>query len=331
MPSRRAKAPEVAEVLVSVERDGKSRPQAISASVGEQKQRFELTRLRDLYELNWKLMDIFRFLQRHLPPATDLEDIEYAAVNGLLSTLDPHSVLLTPQVYREMQLGTHGKFGGLGIVISIRDGVLTVMSVMDETPAFREGLKSGDRILQIGEESSVNMRLNEAVNRLRGEPGSQVTIQVRREGHGDLLSFTITREEIRVRAVDHHGLEEGLGYVRIRSFQGNTFDDLNEVLALLSKRPEGLTGLVLDLRENPGGLLDQAIKVSDLFLKQGTIVSTIREGARQREERHATNAGTSDALPVVVLINRGSASASCAPPRRPRGRGPRWRGCGTPS
>ncbi|MEC9071333.1 MAG: MXAN_5808 family serine peptidase, partial [Myxococcota bacterium] len=300
----------VPEVLVSVERDKKNTPNAISTSVGDKSERFELNRVGDLYELSWKLMDVFRFLQRHLPPATDLEDVEYAAVNGLLSTLDPHSVLLTPQVYREMQLGTHGKFGGLGIVISIRDGVLTVMSVMDGTPAYRAGLKSGDKILQIGEESSVNMKLSEAVNRLRGEPGSQVSIQIRREGHGDLLSFKITREEIRVRAVDHHSLEEGLGYIRIRTFQGNTFDDLNEAMDALSKRDEGLKGLVLDLRENPGGLLDQAIKVSDRFLTQGTIVSTVREGSRQREERHATSAGTSETLPVVVLINRGSASAS---------------------
>lgn len=285
-------------------------PGWVEVRVDATTQRFELNRVRDLYEFNWKLLDIFGFLQRQLGPKADLEAIEYAAVNGALETLDPHSVLVEPEIYREMQLGTHGRFGGLGVVISIRDGVLTVMSVMDDTPASKAGLKSGDKIVQIGEESTINMPLNDAVNRLRGAPGSDVTIWIKRKGVAALERFKITREEIRIRSVDQKSLEDGIGYVRIRNFQGNTFDDLNRALNTLSERPEGLKGLVLDLRENPGGLLDQAIKVSDRFLSQGTVVTTVRERGKAREERHATRASTLDALPLVVLINRGSASAS---------------------
>ena len=209
-----------------------------------------------------------------------------------------------------MQLGTHGRFGGLGIRISIREGALTIMSLMDDTPASRAGLKSGDEIAQIGEESTVNMPLNDAVNRLRGAPGSAITIWIKRKGLAALKPYKVVREEIRIRSVDERALGDGVGYVRIRNFQGNTFDDLNNALSTLSDGPEGLKGVVLDLRENPGGLLDQAIKVSDRFLSHGTIVTTVRERGHAREERHATHANTLGALPIVVLLNRGSASAS---------------------
>ena len=302
-----ALVPEV-RVLVDERRDGT--PRSVDVWVANDKLHFGLERVGDLFELGWKLSDVFEFLQRHLPPSTDLADVEYAAVNGMLSTLDPHSVLLTPQTYREMQLGTQGRFGGLGIVISVRDGSLTVMSVMAKTPAARTGLKSGDKIVQIGEESTVNMPLNDAVNRLRGEAGTQVTIWIARPGWNKPRSFAITREEIRIQAVEHESLGDGIGYVKIARFQGNTDDELGEALAELGKSPGGLKGLVLDLRENPGGLLDQAIRVSDRFLADGTIVSTVREGVRQREERHATRAETHSELPLIVLINRGSASAS---------------------
>ena len=301
---------QVPEVTVSVDRDKKGRAKAVEVTVADTSKRFGLERVGDLFEFNWKLMDVFDFLQRQLPPTTDLEEVEYTAVNGILSTLDPHSVLVSPQAYREMQLGTQGRFGGLGIVISVRDGVLTVMSVMDGTPADREGLQSGDQVVQIGEESTVNMPLNDAVNRLRGEPGTAVTVWIKRSGAKELMPFAITREEIRIRSVDHVDLGEGIGYVKIRNFQGNTFDDLNDSLSKLSSKSGGLSGLVIDLRENPGGLLEQAIKISDRFIADGTIVTTVRERGKEREERHATRAGTLADLPLIVLLNRGSASAS---------------------
>lgn len=300
----------VPEVMVRVTRDSHGRPAALDLSAVDTTKRFALDRVGDLYELNWKLMDIFDFLERHLPPSVDLEELEYDAINGMLETLDPHSLLLSPRVYREMQVGTKGKFGGLGIVISIRGGMLTIMSVMEGTPAERAGLKSGDKITQIGEESTINMPLNDAVNHMRGEPGSEVSIWVRREGWAAPRAFRVTREEIRIRSVDHEALGDGVGYVRIRNFQGTTFDDLQDALSKLARAPGGLHGLVIDLRDNPGGLLDQAIKVSDRFIAEGTIVTTVGEGGRERNERHATRADTLADLPLVVLINGGSASAS---------------------
>lgn len=299
----------VPEVMVKVERGPDDKATALWVSVGERSKKFELGKVSDLYELNWKLMDMFGFLARHLPPETDLESVEYGGVNGVLGTLDPHSLLLSPKMFRDMQVGTKGKFGGLGIVISTRDGFLTVMSVMNSTPAERAGLLSGDIIIQVGEESTVNMPLNDAVSRLRGSPGSPVTLWVRRKGVSDLTAYKIVREEIRIRSVEHKELGKGIGYARVRNFQATTSADLGDALEALEAK-NSLTGLVLDLRENPGGLLDQAIAVSDHFLPTGNIVTTVKEGAQEREERHATLAGTRAKLPIVVLINRGSASAS---------------------
>ena len=300
----------VAEVMVEVDRDKRGAARAVVVKVHEASQRFPLERVGDLYELSWKVMEVFEFLERRLPPTLDLEDLEYSAVNGLLSTLDPHSVLLTPQVYREMQVGTEGRFGGLGIVISLKDGVLTIMSVMPDTPAAGAALQTGDRVVRIGQESTVNMPLNDAVGRMRGRPGSDITIWIERDGWPQPRPFTITREEIQIRSVDHEALGEGIGYVHVRNFQSNTTDDLRAAIQTLSKRKGGLKGLVMDLRDNPGGLLDQAVEISDLFLSTGLIVTTVRDASRQRDERHAKHLDTLADLPLVVLINRGSASAS---------------------
>ena len=299
----------VPEVMVRIENDKQGVSETIFVSVGDKTREFGLGKVGDLYELNWKLMDIYDFLARQLPPNSDLEGVEYSSINGALGTLDPHSILLSPRMFREMQVGTKGKFGGLGIVISIREGFLTVMSVMSSTPAERSGVKSADKIVQIGAESTVNMPLNDAVSRLRGKPGTPVTIWVRRKGETKLLSFPIVREEIQIRSVEHETLSDGIGYIKIRNFQANTTRDLKASLAELRTK-KSLNGLVLDLRENPGGLLDQAIEVSDVFLDQGNIVTTVKEGAQEREERHATKADTLTKVPIVVLINRGSASAS---------------------
>lgn len=300
----------VAEVMVQVHESKEGVPSRVEITVDETSKTFSLERVGDLYELNWKLMDVFDFLERHLPPSLDLEELEYAAVNGVLSTLDPHSVLLSPRVYREMQVGTQGKFGGLGVVISVSEGQLTVMSVMPDTPAEKAGLESGDTVVQIGEESTVNMPLNDAVNRLRGEPGTEVTIWIKREEFTTPKAFPIVREEIRLRSVEHQDLGDGVGYVNIRNFQSNTFEDLQSGLEALARKAGGLKALVLDLRENPGGLLDQAIEISDRFISAGTLVTTVRDGSREREERHATSTNSLTDVPMVVLINRGSASAS---------------------
>jgi carboxyl-terminal processing protease len=211
-----------------------------------------------------------------------------------------------------MSLSTSGQFGGLGIVISIRDQQLTVINPMPATPAGRAGIKKYDRIVKINGESTLNMGLNEAVNHLRGAPGSKVTIYVHREGTegwAGVKPFELTRETIHVASVEHRMLEANVGYVRLKQFQSNTSADLDAALADLKKNGE-LKGLVLDLRGNPGGLLDQAARVADKFIAEGPIVATVGNPSEGREEKDAHEEGTEPNYPIAMLINGSSASAS---------------------
>ncbi|MCB9529957.1 MAG: PDZ domain-containing protein, partial [Myxococcales bacterium] len=269
------------------------------------------TDVGNLWQMSFKFKDIFRFIGDNLRHHTRLQDIEYAAINGMLSTLDPHSVLLRPEDYREMKLSTRGKFGGLGIVISVRDGHLTIVNPMEDSPASRAGLKPGDRIVQIGLDSTVNMALADAVDLLRGEPGTPADIWVLRDGWKKPRKYTLTRADIKVQSVASTLLDGDVGLVRLRNFQNTTHDELVAALARLGKKARGkLRGLVLDLRGNPGGLLDQAIKIADLFVSSGPLVTTVGFGDRMREPKMATRAGTETTLPIVVLTDAHSASAS---------------------
>jgi carboxyl-terminal processing protease len=302
---------EVPEVMVtwSDARD------AVTVRVGDKTERFPVGPMTSLFHVSLGLRDVFRFMQaHHRGDDDDLAEIEYAAINGMLSTLDPHSNLLSPRVYRDMRVGTRGEFGGLGIMISLRDGQLTVISPLEDTPAFRAGVRPKDRIVRINDESTAGMTLEEAVTRLRGTPGTSVTIWVMRSTWSEPRRFEITRGHIVIRSVESQLLAEDVGYVKIKNFQENTFDDLTRHLQDLkdrAKTPGGrLRGLVLDLRNNPGGLLDQAIKVGDAFLDQGLVVSTVGQGARWREDKRAHRAGTEPGYPMAVLVSAGSASAS---------------------
>jgi carboxyl-terminal processing protease len=264
------------------------------------------------WQLTQRFKEIFGFLQDNLREEDlDLREVEYAAVNGMLRTLDPHSVLLTPDVYTEMRTSTRGQFGGLGIVIALRDGLLTIIRPLPGTPAERAGLLKSDRIVKIDEESTLNMPLDEAVKRLRGTPGSSVDVWVRRDGSGGFQKprkFKLTRAIIHLESVESRMLSGGIGYIKITSFQGNTHEDMERALANLHRQP--MKGLVLDLRDNPGGLLEQAVRVADAFLTSGTIVTTSSNDPSQRDEKFATREGTEPNYPMVVLVNGGSASAS---------------------
>lgn len=296
------------EVMV----DDAQAPARISVSAGGKSQIFDLGGLDQLWEVTMALRDIFRFLQVHVTDAEARRNIEYAAINGMLSTLDPHSILLRPESFDEVKLSTKGEFGGLGIVISLRDGALTVISPIEGTPANQVGLRAKDKIVKIGEESTVNMGLDEAVQRLRGRPDTQVTIGVQRKGWTEPKPFTLTRAIIKIESVSGQLLDDGVGYVKIKSFQGNTFDDLQAHLLRLrhDNKDRDLAGLVLDLRNNPGGLLDQAILVSDRFIERGPLVITVGEGNRRREVKNAHVGLDESTYPIVVLLNGGSASAS---------------------
>lgn len=299
---------EVAQVIIL--HDEKS--PTVKVRVDTEEKDFRVDNVQGPWDVAARLREVFAFLQANLKNTeVDLRDIEYAACNGMLRTLDPHSVFMSPDAYREMNLSTSGHFGGLGIVISIRDQQLTIMRPMPDTPAGRANLKRLDRVMKINNESTLNMPLDDAVKRLRGKPGSKVTIWVHREGPDGwqgVRPFELTREEIRIRSVDYRSLAPGVGYVRLKQFQSSTADELDAALADLGKG-EKIKGLVLDLRGNPGGLLDQAAKVADKFLEQGTVVATV--GASEgREEKRATARGTEPNYPIVALVNSSSASAS---------------------
>lgn len=301
----------VPDVLV----DGTADSGKVRVNVNGKLKEFDISHVDSLWKMSFTLRDVFDFVSRNMRPVEDTREIEYAAVNGMLQTLDPHSVLLRPEMYREMKLTTKGEFGGLGFVIQMREGVLTVVKVLPKTPAFRAGIKKDDQILRIGEESTVNMDLNEAVGKLRGPVDSRVTIHVMRKGWDKAQAMTVTRALITIESVQSKLLAQGVGYVRLKNFQGNTTRDLQQALVDLNQQAaeggqRGLKGLVLDLRGNPGGLLDQAIQVSDLFLSSGTIVATVGLSDKLREEKRAHAADDDDAFPVAVLVNAGSASAS---------------------
>lgn len=291
---------------------GKDDPSEIKIHVNGDTESFKVQKIESLWEMSFRLQKMFNFISDHLQPDPDLDfrEIEYAAINGILATLDPHSTLLPPQHYEEMQTQTGGKFGGLGIVISIRDGALTVMSPIPDTPAAKKGIKAKDKIVRIDDASTVNMGLQEAVGMMRGAPGDPIDIWVMREGWTEPKRFNLVRASINIQSVDSEVLGDKVGYIRIKNFQANTHADLVEHLATLKKKMGGMNGLVLDMRDNPGGLLDQAIKISDTFLEEGPIVSTVGVGNSMRDQKVATKAGTEPHYPILVLVNAGSASAS---------------------
>jgi carboxyl-terminal processing protease len=238
------------------------------------------------------------------------KDLIYNAIKGTLRGLDPHSSFLDPDMYREMQVETSGSFGGLGIEITLRDDVLTVVAPIEGTPAYRAGIQPGDRILKIEGLSTKDMQLADAVKRMRGKPGSKITVTIVREGWTEPKDFLITREQIRVQSVKNNQLEPGIEYIRLRQFQEQTSNDLETALEKYAKEGK-IQGLVLDLRNNPGGLLTSAVEVTEKFLEPGKLVVYTEGRVRNQNMRFSSNAKRSFTdFPVVVLVNQGSASAS---------------------
>ncbi|MBS3965002.1 MAG: S41 family peptidase [Methylomonas sp.] len=251
-----------------------------------------------------------RIKQDYVEPVSDKKLLE-DAIRGMLSGLDPHSAFLLSEEYKELQEGTTGQFGGLGIEVSMESGFVKVVSPIDDTPAQRAGIKSGDLIVRLDDKPVKGMSLPEAVKIMRGEPGSKIVLTVIREGEAAPLKFELTRDIIKVKSVRGRMLEKNYGYVRISSFQSGTGQGLVDTLDDLKKENEGaLKGIVLDLRNNPGGVLNAAVDVSDAFIQSGLIVYT--EGRIRNSEMrfNATPDDIIDGAPIVVLINAGSASAS---------------------
>ena len=235
---------------------------------------------------------------------------EYA-INGMLSSLDPHSAYLQADAFADLQENTSGKFGGLGIEVSMQDGLILVVTPIDDTPAQQAGIRAGDLIVSLDGEAVMGMNLNDAVEKMRGAPGTDLELEIRRPGEKALLTFTLTRAEIKVASVRNDMLSNGIGYVRITQFQENTGPDLMAVLEQWHEdKANPLNGIILDLRNNPGGVLDAAVDVVDAFINSGLIVYTEGRASNSEVSYSATSHTPAGDVPVVVLINAGSASAS---------------------
>jgi carboxyl-terminal processing protease len=254
--------------------------------------------------------DVLDIIEENYVDTVDPKELIRGAIRGMISSIDPHSAYLLPDAYKDLQIETKGEFSGIGIVITMQDNVVTVISPIEGTPAFRAGVKAGDRIIKVDGEETKDMVLWEAVKKMRGKKGTTVIITIQRKGAPELIDFTIVRDIIPLESVRHHKLKPGYGYVRITNFREKTAKDVKAALKELESDKIPMRGLILDLRDNPGGLLDQAIEVADIFLDTGQIVSI--KGRRKPHSKvyKAHEGKDKHAYPIVLIINTGSASAS---------------------
>ena len=273
-------------------------PQAMSAESSETYRQLNL--FGDVFE---------RVRNDYVEETTDTELIENA-INGMLTALDPHSSYLNPKNYRDMQVQTRGEFGGLGIEVTMENGLVKVVSPIDETPAARAGLMAGDLVTHLDGEPVMGLTQSQAVEKMRGPVKSSIVLTVSRQGVDQPFDVTIVRDIIQIQSVRYRA-EGNIGYVRITSFNEQTISSLRRAVDKLNEEiGDGIKGLVLDLRNNPGGLLDQAVAVSDAFLEQGEIVSTRGRRAEEAQRFNAKSGDLAKGMPIIVLINGGSASAS---------------------
>lgn len=254
---------------------------------------------------------VLDLVERNYVEEVDSEELTNSAIDGMLKTLDPYSAYLSPERYRELEIGTSGEFGGVGMEVTVEEGVLTVIAPIEGTPAEKAGIKPRDQILEIEGKSTEGMDVQEAVKLLRGPKGSPVKITIKREGEDAPRVVTLVRDKIVVKSVKAELLDNGIGYIRLTQFQDHTAQDLRTAIEQLAARNgKDLRGLVLDLRNNPGGLLSEAIDVVDEFIDNGLIVSVKGRAADQTREYYATRKGSFQTFPLVVIVNEGSASAS---------------------
>ncbi len=262
------------------------------------------------YEYLEDFASIMAMVRRHYVDDVTTQRLVDGAIRGMLTSLDPHSAYLPPDAYKELQVDTRGSFGGLGIEITLRDGILTVVSPIEDTPAFRAGVVAGDQVIKIDDELTKDMSLMQAVKLMRGPKGTSIKLTIRREDEPEWIDIEIVREVIRIRSVKKRQLEPGYGYLRLTQFQERTAREARKAIDEMRDDPAGLRGLVLDLRNNPGGLLSQAVSVSDLFLDSGLVVYTEGRLDNQAQKFFAHKANSRTDFPMIVLVNGGSASAS---------------------
>ena len=259
------------------------------------------------YEELRSFTEVMSMVKKYYVEEVKTKDLVYGAIKGMLNSLDPHSSFMTPESYKEMQVDTKGEFGGLGIQIGLKDNMLTVIAPIEDTPAFLAGIKAGDKIIKINNESTKDMSLQDAVSKMRGAPKTSVTLSIFREGWKDTKDFTIIRDIIKIKSVKSKVLENNIGYVKLSQFQEQTSDDLAAALKQLNDAK--VTSLILDLRNDPGGLLNSAIDVTGQFLPKGKLVVYTKTRAGEKSE-FMTSGDAVFTPPMIVLVNQGSASAS---------------------
>ncbi len=298
---------DVPEVMVEHDLAGRR----VHLAVGDHRSTLSAAPLNNLQDMAARLREAAVVLDRYLSPTVSRPEVEYSLINGALSTLDPHTILLPPVAAQDMNVDNKGEFGGLGIELIERDGQLIIKQPIADTPASRAGLKAQDHIVRIEDESTINMDLTEAVGKLRGRKGDPVNIMVMRKGMSQPRLYTIVRDTIKLNPVTGELLEGNVGYIRIKQFNNHANTDVGDLLSRLQREAGGgLRGLVLDLRNNPGGFLSEAVEVADRFLSDGVIVATVDGGTGRREEQKAKRKATLDTFPMAVLVNGNSASAS---------------------
>jgi carboxyl-terminal processing protease len=253
---------------------------------------------------------VLNIVQQYYVEPVDTQKLIYGGIKGMLRELDPHTNFLSPEIYREFESETSGEFGGIGIEISIEDGILTIISPIEDTPAWKAGIQPGDRVVEIDNVSTKGMSLVEAAQKMKGKNGEKIKLGIMREGFDEPKAFVIKRDVVKLQSVKFVDLDDGYGYLRLTSFIENSARDMKAKLVEFKKKHKNIKGIILDLRRNPGGLLDQAVQISNLFLERGVIVSTIGRDKTKKEIIQAKDTDSYIGFPVIVLINESSASAS---------------------
>lgn len=270
-----------------------------------------LTFAQDRYTELQTFSKILNLIQQYYVESVDTKKLVTGAIKGMLRELDPHTSYMSPEVYKEFESETSGEFGGLGIEISIQNNILTIISPIEDTPAWNAGIKPGDKIVAINGQSTKGFSLVDASTALKGKSGTKITLSVVRDSFERPIDIVITRGRVKIKSVKATSLDDGYIYIKLTSFIENTRPDLEKILTDFNAKQKGqLEGILIDLRRNPGGLLDQAIKVSDLFLKEGIIVSTIGRDPKNKEVSYASKKALFPDVPIVILLNEFSASAS---------------------
>ncbi|MBF0567288.1 MAG: S41 family peptidase [Nitrospirae bacterium] len=262
----------------------------------------------DTYQELKLFTEVISIIKSNYVEEVKSKDLIYGALKGMLNSLDPHSSFMTPDLFKEMKVDTKGEFGGVGIQIGKKSAMITVISPIEDTPAYQAGIKAGDTIVKINGESTEKMTLYDAVSKMRGAKGSKVTVTIMREDWKEPRDFTLVRDTIKVKSVKYKVINEDVGYVKVNQFQEKTVSDLEKALAALKEKK--VTSLLLDLRNDPGGLLQGAVGVAEQFLPPDKLVVYIKDRTGEKKEFFTEGDGKYEKLPMVVMVNEGSASAS---------------------